>query len=352
MKISVVIPMYNASKTIRLCLEALSLQEILPQEVIVVDNNSTDNCREIVEECKEHFKHLNIILCEESKQGYGAPRNKGARVAVGEIIAFTDTDCLADKFWVKNILSAFSQDKDLGIVGGIDKALVLPSTAIGKLLSAFWLTADNVKQSFILKKEDFLDNKCVIGFNCAFKRDLYNKLNGCDEKITNGEETDLVMRALDAGAKIIAWHKEMVVGHYHDISFKKLIKREFNYTKGFVFVVSRHIQNSIYICFGSKHFGWRNKIGMTLVLSSVTTKIFSFLLFLLLVAYFSLKLMCFILFIASIYLCVRIKELINRAGSCLTIKETFLALFFYLARAISKFYGRMYWSFYYKIICV
>src|ERR1035441_8047906 len=166
MKISVVIPMYNASRTILKCIQALAAQDILPNEVIVVDNNSTDNSKAIVQDAVRAFKHLNIILCEESRKGPSAARNKGAYVADGDIIAFTDSDCIPDKYWIKSIEEAFTQNKDLDVIGGVNKILTPPATVIGKLLLAFWLSSNDsyISQSPILRKEDFFDIKFIVTF--------------------------------------------------------------------------------------------------------------------------------------------------------------------------------------------
>ena len=160
MKISVVIPMFNASRTISTCLEALFHQEVLPFEVIVVDNNSTDDSREIVQNSRQSLKPLNIILCEETKKGPSAARNKGASLACGEIIAFTDSDCVPDQCWIKGIETAFSRDKGLDVIGGVFKAPAPAATLIGKFLSAFWLPPDFfTSRTVVQKKEEIFDGQ-------------------------------------------------------------------------------------------------------------------------------------------------------------------------------------------------
>ncbi|MEK6590950.1 MAG: glycosyltransferase family A protein, partial [Nitrospinota bacterium] len=107
MEISVVIPVYNAEKTIIRCLEGIYSQTFKEFELILVDNNSTDNSARLIEDFISKNKGLNIHLFHEPKQGSCAARNRGARNARGKIIVNTDPDCIADKNWLKDIASAF-----------------------------------------------------------------------------------------------------------------------------------------------------------------------------------------------------------------------------------------------------
>jgi glycosyltransferase involved in cell wall biosynthesis len=89
MRISVVIPAYNRAKTIRLCLDSVLHQTFSPAEVIVVDDCSTDETRQIVQSYRDH--RLRCIVLEK-KSGAQAARNRGIREANGDWIAFQDSD--------------------------------------------------------------------------------------------------------------------------------------------------------------------------------------------------------------------------------------------------------------------
>ena len=352
MTLSVVIPMYNGAATILNCLEALAQQEELPDEVVVVDNNSTDNSREVVQAAAQRLKHLNITLCHEEQKGCGSARNRGVRSATGEIVAFTDTDCIPSRSWVKNMLRAFKQDPQLSGLGGIDQALVLPTSLIGKMLSAVWLTADYNEQALIIRKEDIFNNVYIVGFNCAFRKEFYLKLKGCDAAYQTGEDFDLVLRGIEAGGKMIAWYKDIVVAHQHDISLRTLLRREFFYAKGFVFLVNRHFRNNIFISTGHTHYHWSNTFGITAEVGSIGLKILLVFIAIIAVGFISWVWLIPGFLLSYTYLCFRIKGLVEKAGSRFTITETIQAGFFYLARGLVKVYGRLYWSFRYKVFCV
>ena len=89
-KISVIIPVYNAEKTIRRCLESIMSSEYEEYEVVVVDDGSTDNSASILFEYANRDRRVKII--NQPNSGPAIARNKGLELAEGEIIAFVDSD--------------------------------------------------------------------------------------------------------------------------------------------------------------------------------------------------------------------------------------------------------------------
>ncbi|MBB6327948.1 glycosyltransferase involved in cell wall biosynthesis [Algoriphagus iocasae] len=92
MKISLIIPAYNAENHILKCLSSVLDQDIAKDEyeIIVVDDGSTDNTNRIVQEFIEHSE--NIILLSQENQRQGAARNNALKIAKGEFIWFVDSD--------------------------------------------------------------------------------------------------------------------------------------------------------------------------------------------------------------------------------------------------------------------
>jgi len=103
MKVSVIIPIYNAENTLERCLQSIAAQSHKPSEIILVDNNSTDSSYKLANKFKKNNKKLKIILVKEEKKGPSAARNKGINLAQGEIVVFTDADCIAHTAWLKNL---------------------------------------------------------------------------------------------------------------------------------------------------------------------------------------------------------------------------------------------------------
>jgi glycosyltransferase involved in cell wall biosynthesis len=109
MKFSVVIATYNRADELVRTLESLSkLQVSEPWEVIIVDNNSSDNTKEVVEKAVETFP-VPLLYLHESQQGRSAALNTGIKAAQGEIIATTDDDVRLEPDWLTNADRALRQ---------------------------------------------------------------------------------------------------------------------------------------------------------------------------------------------------------------------------------------------------
>jgi glycosyltransferase involved in cell wall biosynthesis len=101
MKISIVIPVYNEEDQLGICLEAISQLNPLPYEVIVVDNNSTDNTVALA------LKYPFVKVLHEPKQGVVHARTRGFDEAKGEIIARIDADSILPRDWLLKISEVF-----------------------------------------------------------------------------------------------------------------------------------------------------------------------------------------------------------------------------------------------------
>jgi len=115
LSISVVVVTLNRAESLQEALRSLIRQERQPDEVIVVDNGSTDNTKEVVLNFKDK---LNIKYVYEVQSGIPYARNAGIRNATKDIIAFIDDDCVADRNWLKYLEIPFIKDPHIGVVGG------------------------------------------------------------------------------------------------------------------------------------------------------------------------------------------------------------------------------------------
>ena len=102
-KISVIIPVYNAEKYLRECLDSVIEQTLQEIEIICVDDGSTDNSLAILKEYTQKDERLKII--EQANRGAGAARNLGMAVALGEYLAFLDAD---DLYYPQALAQAYS----------------------------------------------------------------------------------------------------------------------------------------------------------------------------------------------------------------------------------------------------
>lgn len=112
--VSVIVPVYNDKVRLLRCIEALESQNWPDEkfEVLVVDNNSHDDPIPIT----KRFPH--VRWGRELYPGAYAARNRGIRAARGEIIAFTDSDCMPDPKWIAEGVKALTEDRNAGLAGG------------------------------------------------------------------------------------------------------------------------------------------------------------------------------------------------------------------------------------------
>ncbi|ELY45775.1 glycosyltransferase [Natronorubrum tibetense] len=126
--VSVIIPVYNDPKGIQNCLSALEEQTYPDSlfDVIVIDNGSTDETRDIVKEFSVK------LLVENSIQGSYAARNKGIEHAKGEILAFTDADCTPIPEWIEAGVSTIIKDGTDLVAGRVQFEFTEKKTAAEK----------------------------------------------------------------------------------------------------------------------------------------------------------------------------------------------------------------------------
>lgn len=162
--ISVIVPAYNEEQCIGRCIKALRMQQAdVPYEIIVVDNNSTDDTGALA-------RSGGVRVCLENRQGRAYARQAGVRSARGEILAFTEADCVVSPTWVKQIYSYFQlHPKVVGVSGSYRYSNSTPFSS--RIVS--WMLDGT---SFIYKL--FSGNHTFRGTNFAVKTDILKKAGG------------------------------------------------------------------------------------------------------------------------------------------------------------------------------
>lgn len=217
--VSVIIPVRNRPLEIEACLRSLE-RVVYPRErleIVVVDDASSDSTPEVVSE----FPVRLVRLREKRQASYC--RNLGANQARGEILAFIDSDCVADPLWLVELVTAF-RDPSVGVVGGI-----VDSCFVKTPLDRY----EQVKSSLIVSRRARRSRKgerffYVPSCNLLAKRDPFLNLGGFREDLTVGEDVDLCWRMQDAG-----WHVEFRpagrVFHRHRNRVRDFCSRRFDY---------------------------------------------------------------------------------------------------------------------------
>src|SRR5207253_642825 len=111
--LTIVIPVYNEQNHLSACLSAIAAQTVMPDEVIVVDNNSTDSSRDIAKQ----FPFVRLI--KEKKQGVLYAKNRGFAAAGSEIIGRIDADSILPPRWVESVKNFMVDDTYAALTGPV-----------------------------------------------------------------------------------------------------------------------------------------------------------------------------------------------------------------------------------------
>jgi glycosyltransferase involved in cell wall biosynthesis len=196
--ITVVISTYNRSESLPSAIESVLNQEAngTAYELIVVDNNSTDNTSQVVQSYIDRG-HDNLRCLSEPRQGLSYGRNAGIANAQGEIIVFTDDDIRAERNWVANIKRAFDTYPDVQCVAG----KILPSWASEP---PSWLTSDHWTPLALQDHGDVplrankIKPRSFAGANIAFRREVFrNEL--FSPLFPRAQDTEFLLRFWRAG---------------------------------------------------------------------------------------------------------------------------------------------------------
>lgn len=207
--ISVIVPSYNASVTIGGCLASLQAQDTeAPYEVLVV-NSSDDGTVELV---RRDFPEVRAIQLP-GRAFAGTARNRGAREARGELLAFIDADCTAPPDWLGRIAAHFREGRQA--VGGaiVDGSPTRCSRA-----------------EYPLETIDFAPGNAMreVGFvssaNCAFSRRLFDEHGGFPG-IRAGEDMVFCRRLTAAGATLL-FDPEIRVAHHNPVRFRGFVRKQ------------------------------------------------------------------------------------------------------------------------------
>lgn len=115
LKTSVVIVTKDRPESLTHLLQSLTVQSLMPDEVIVVDNHSRRSYQPVLSQFQNRLP-LKMVI--EITSGIPAARNRGIQESNGDIILFTDDDCQADSFWIENMVKPFYRNPHIGAVGG------------------------------------------------------------------------------------------------------------------------------------------------------------------------------------------------------------------------------------------
>lgn len=215
MRFSVVVPTYNRISTLRQCLQGLLAQDYPDYEIIVVDDGSTDGTSEALSQEFSRGRYF-----QQKNVGPAAARNRGLQAASGEIIAFTDDDCLAPPDWLTRLAEGYARHSAVAGVGG---GLIAPP---GILATNIYAQYEHYVAQAVYKvgeAESLGGFECPAGgtANMSYRKSILEAVHGFDESfpVAAGEDADLKMRICQQGHPLLYMPVQVI--HLQDYTWER-----------------------------------------------------------------------------------------------------------------------------------
>lgn len=216
--ISVAIVTRNRETYLEECLRSLIKQIVMPIEVVIVDNGSTDRTNDL---CKKYSNILPIRYYFESKIGTAYARNRALAVSLSPITAFLDDDCIASSDWLKEIEKAHRRNPDVIAIQGSCRVIPFKGALSYVYQTSYYHWLSNL--TYGKNKLLTLDTA-----NASFKNELIKKLNiKFDTKFTKYcDDEDFCQQIISKNKEVLYWPKALV-GSRRRMSRTEFFKERF-----------------------------------------------------------------------------------------------------------------------------
>jgi glycosyltransferase involved in cell wall biosynthesis len=203
--VSVIVPTYNSSATLEACLQSIKAQSYTNIEVVVVDNNSKDDTKAVALKFTENVHNKGP---ERSAQ-----RNYAVSIAKGEYVMIIDSDMELSEDVVADCVSVLADSSIAGVI--------IPEESFGK---GFWAQCKKLERSF------------YVGISWmeaarAFRKSVYEKAGGYDEKMISGEDWDLSQRVEEQGK--IGRIDSFIFHNEGELKLIRTLKKKYYYAQKF-----------------------------------------------------------------------------------------------------------------------
>jgi glycosyltransferase involved in cell wall biosynthesis len=222
--ISVIVPTCNRLSMLKRTLSGL-WDQTYPRddyEIIVVDDGSEDETPVYLEKLAQQGE---LRYLRQSNQGPAAARNAGARAAHGELLAFTDDDCLPDEDWLRSIAQMYRQNSCDAVGGYIE------NYSDGNLLQDF----------YIFQGRNSINRNFLYSANASYRSSIFWQIGGYNTEflLPGGEDVDLGLRLTKVGYKI-QFNPQAVVLHSGPSSITGMLSQSYRRGKCIAFLLKRY----------------------------------------------------------------------------------------------------------------
>jgi len=224
-RVSVVVASYNGARTLENCLVSLERLNYPNYEIILVDDGSTDAT------CRMASEHPRVRYLYQENKGLSVARNTGINAAIGEIVAFTDSDCRADEDWLYYLVGDLLASDCAGI-GGHN---FLPPE--DSLVAAAVMVSPGGPAHVMLNDREA---EHIPGCNMAFYKWALDEIAGFDPVYRKaGDDVDVCWRLQQAGYRI-GFSPAGFVWHYRRSTVKAYLKQQSGYGEAEALLITKH----------------------------------------------------------------------------------------------------------------
>jgi glycosyltransferase involved in cell wall biosynthesis len=197
--VSVIIPTYNGAHRIVHPLRSLASQTVVPQEIIVVVDGSTDETVEVLANLPFGLSNLRIIIQENA--GRAGVRNNGAELAKGDVLLFLDDDTYVPPCWVQKHVEQHIRSPGTLITGALVISPLIRTTDFVRY--KLWLHDRWSRGSDHIAEVGTINVPYLNAQNFSVSRSLFMDLGGFDLRLSDAEDYDLAVRAFKAGHPLL-----------------------------------------------------------------------------------------------------------------------------------------------------
>ena len=210
-QVTVVVPVYNAERHLRRCLDGLVRQTYPHREIVVADDGSTDGSRAVTRD----FGEIKVVEYGENR-GPAHARNRAVEASGGDLLVFIDADCVVDDpGWLERHVRAHDGVEDAIVGGGVD--------GMGRGLVAradrycHWLTniprSERRVCSAATPRRRIRFSRHLVTTNMSVRRSTFGRVGPFDETLATGEDVEFCERALTRGISL-RFEPDVVVRHH------------------------------------------------------------------------------------------------------------------------------------------
>jgi glycosyltransferase involved in cell wall biosynthesis len=237
---SVIVCTYNRAASLSQTLECLRRQELRPGvrwEIVVVDNNSNDHTRSLVEGLQREWPTLRYR--SEPQQGLSHARNHGIATARGEVLLFTDDDVCPEPDWVQRIIDGMAEHRCDACGGYIAPVFeIAPPSWLTERFYGFLAVRTDRKDTYQMAA----GSQMPFGANMAIRRAVFERVGAFDvmrgrkcSVLASGEDGELFERIFSAGGRVMFFGEARV---HHRVEAFRLTKQ---YLRRWRFQTSRNL---------------------------------------------------------------------------------------------------------------